>query len=78
MVLGSLLLLVGLVLALTGDRWHEGQAYETYFSESVQGLDVGAPVKYRGVTLGRVSHIGLVSAEYGATAEEQVDRKSVV
>ena len=72
MVLGSLLLLVGLILTLTGNRWHEGQAYETYFRESVQGLDVGAPVKFRGVTLGRVNHIGLVSAEYGATAEEQV------
>ncbi len=67
MVLGSLLLLVGLILALTGDRWHEGQAYETYFRESVQGLDVGAPVKYRGVTLGRVSHIGLVSVSSGST-----------
>jgi len=72
MVLGSIVLLVGLILALTGNRWHEGQAYETYFRESVQGLDVGAPVKFRGVTLGRVNHIGLVSAEYGATAEEQV------
>jgi len=72
MLIGSILLLVGLILAFTGDRWHEGQAYETYFRESVQGLEVGAPVKYRGVTLGRVSHIGLVSAEYGATAEEQV------
>jgi ABC-type transporter Mla subunit MlaD len=72
MVLGSIVLLVGLILALTGNRWHEGQAYETYFRESVQGLDVGAPVKFRGVTLGRVNHIGLVSAEYGATAEDQV------
>lgn len=37
---------------------------ETYFNESVQGLDVGAAVKYRGVSLGRVSNIGFIVNKY--------------
>ncbi|MFN0069254.1 MAG: MlaD family protein [Limisphaerales bacterium] len=38
--------------------------FETYFNESVQGLEVGSRVKLRGVTVGTVRRIALTAAEY--------------
>jgi len=66
LILTGVALLVALVWFLSGARISRGAVFESYFSESVQGLEVGAAVKYRGVTIGRVNEVGLVSAEYGA------------
>jgi ABC-type transporter Mla subunit MlaD len=55
---------VGLAIFLGGSRIHNGRIFESYFEESVQGLELGAPVKFRGVTLGRVTEIGLASTQY--------------
>lgn len=37
----------------------KGRHYVTYFDESVQGLNIDSPVKYRGVFIGRVESIGV-------------------
>jgi ABC-type transporter Mla subunit MlaD len=65
LILAGIALLLGLLWFIGGNSFRSGTVYESYFSESVQGLEVGAPVKYRGVTVGRVTDLGLVNAEYG-------------
>lgn len=50
--------IVGTFFWLAAQRLNrEVQPAVTYFDESVQGLEVGAPVKYRGVTIGNVRQI---------------------
>lgn len=61
----ALALCAGVILVLGGSRWfHRSAILETYFDESVQGLDVGSKIKYRGVVLGRVTHIGFTYDRY--------------
>ncbi|MEJ7728269.1 MAG: MlaD family protein [Polyangiaceae bacterium] len=57
-VVGSFALMLG-VFAFVGAQSikKEGVTYVSYFDESVQGLEVGSPVKYRGVTIGSVKKI---------------------
>jgi len=47
--------------------------YHTYFNESVQGLDVGSPVKFRGVTLGFVSAIEIAPDHRHVDVVEELD-----
>ena len=74
LVLTGLAMLVGAVILLGGNGIRHGRAYETYFRDSVQGLDVGAPVKYRGVTIGAVTEIALTGAVYGRNLPDALRR----
>ncbi|MDO4767632.1 MAG: MlaD family protein [Pseudomonadota bacterium] len=60
----GLFMTAGLALATVVIIWlgmssfmHRGEIFVTYFDESVQGLGVDSPVKYRGVPVGRVKNI---------------------
>jgi ABC-type transporter Mla subunit MlaD len=55
-----------LVLTIIGTgRWFRPRTtIETYFNESVQGLDLGSKMKYRGVTIGEVTRISFTYVQY--------------
>ena len=62
----GLFVAIGIAFAILLTIWlgmsrflQEGQYCVTYFDESVQGLDVDSPVKYRGVFIGRVESISV-------------------
>jgi phospholipid/cholesterol/gamma-HCH transport system substrate-binding protein len=51
---------IGALIWLGASRFFEDtEPFVTYFGESVQGLDPGASVKYRGVPAGRVGKISI-------------------
>lgn len=56
---------IGIFIVLNQDILSEKHILaETYLNESVQGLEIGAPVKYRGVEIGLVKEITFVYQEY--------------
>jgi phospholipid/cholesterol/gamma-HCH transport system substrate-binding protein/paraquat-inducible protein B len=64
-VIISSALFVAAILFFGAAKYFEPKIYvESYFNESVQGLDIGSPVKYRGITIGHVSQITMISNVY--------------
>lgn len=65
-VLVAVALFVAIVLIVGSGGFFSGSRIrmETYFNESVQGLDIGSKVKYRGVTVGEVSLISFTHTRY--------------
>jgi ABC-type transporter Mla subunit MlaD len=64
-VIGATVALVILLVILGSGRLFQSKvAVETYFNESVQGLEVGSKVKYRGVVVGDVTRIGFSYTKY--------------
>lgn len=58
-VLGAALVGVIFWLYAGGPSEARTRIYHAYFDESVAGLNVNAPVKYKGVTVGRVTEVDL-------------------
>jgi len=60
----TVLAVIGIVVLGVGSVFQRTALVETYIEESVQGLDVGSPMKFRGVLVGKVEEITLTSAVY--------------
>jgi phospholipid/cholesterol/gamma-HCH transport system substrate-binding protein len=56
---------IGVVVLGGAKFFQKKNIIETYIDESVQGLDIGSPVKFRGVPVGNVEEITLTGVEYG-------------
>jgi len=73
-VVGATVLAVIGIIVLGAGKWFERSTMvETYFFESVQGLEIGAPVRLRGVRVGRVESIRLAREEYGVIFDPKTD-----
>lgn len=55
----------------------DSMKFETYFNESVQGLEVGSPVKYRGVTIGTIHTIDIGTDRRHVRVSMDLDSKDV-
>jgi len=72
-VLTGLGLLVGALFALgIQSSFGSRDVFETYLPGNVENLSVGALVKLRGVTIGKVTSIGFVGTEYPESKEGSV------
>ncbi len=72
LLIGTLFLVAVVLILGASQLFSRSVTMETYFNESINGLEVGSPVKYRGVRVGSVSRIGFVSEEYANLAVSDV------
>src|SRR5262245_55212021 len=61
-VVGALVLLIAGVLLFGGGKFFQEKVpYVLFFDSSVEGLNVGAPVIFRGVQIGQVTAISAIA-----------------
>jgi paraquat-inducible protein B len=78
-VVVCLTILVAVLFLLGGRKLFQPTfTFETYFDESVAGLEIGAPVRFRGVPLGQVSEILTSAAAYERDVPLDKSRQYIV
>jgi len=63
-IAATVIAVIGVVVLGVGTLLQKKVIVETYIDESVQGLDVGSSIKFRGVSVGKVEQITLTHVEY--------------
>ncbi|HEX3035987.1 MAG TPA: MlaD family protein [Thermodesulfobacteriota bacterium] len=63
-IIGFIIIVAGIIVFGAGKFFRKKDTIETYFDQSVQGLNVGAPLKLKGVPIGSVSDISFVFNHY--------------
>ncbi|HIJ55774.1 MAG TPA: MCE family protein [Deltaproteobacteria bacterium] len=63
-IVAAIITVIGVIVLGAGTIFRKKVMIETYFQESVQGLEIGSPLKFRGVRFGRVEDITLLGKEY--------------
>jgi paraquat-inducible protein B len=59
LVIGLALGVAGVLIFSSGNLFHQQQKSILYFDGSLKGLSPGAPVKFRGVTIGKVDQVSI-------------------
>ncbi|NQU43645.1 MCE family protein [bacterium] len=71
-IAAATILVVAIVILGAGALFKKRVLAETYIDQSVQGLDIGSPVRYRGVLIGNVKDIDFVHNVYPVPSLEEV------
>ena len=63
-IIGIVIFVVGLIVFGGGEFLKKKLEIESYFNGSVQGLNIGSPLKFRGIKVGEVTEMSLVGELY--------------
>jgi len=71
-IAGVAILVAGLMIFGAGQFFKKKVIFETYVRGTVQGVDVGSPVKFRGVQIGQVTWVGF---SFNTYPQEKVNNR---